>query len=63
MIFIGAFFLTNLTLAVIQSKYQSEHDKKKKEKEQNKNKLLKKKGQLLDFDNLDEEEKRKLIDG
>lgn len=60
LVFIGAFFLLNLTLAVIQSKYSKEHDKKNEDMA---NKIhRKKKGQVMDFDNLDEAEKSQLIE-
>ena len=61
--FIGAFFLMKLTLAVIETKYSSEHEKKKDMQELMKKKNMGKKGLVLDFDNLNEEEKQKLILG
>ena len=51
LVFIGAFFLLNLTLAVVMSKF-SEEEKKTKEKKKPKGR--KQKG-LTDFDHLDED--------
>jgi hypothetical protein len=58
LVFIGAFFLMNLTLAVIKSKFSKEHEKRKEDKLAGKGKT---KSALNDFDNLGEEEKKLLI--
>ena len=55
-IFVGAFFLLNLTLAVIKSKFTEEHKKKQGSKSGKKKKKKKKKD---DFSDDEEEAKRK----
>ena len=60
LIFIGAFFLMNLTLAVIKSKFSKEHEKRNEEKKlKNDNK---KKAGNLDFQHLNDEEMKKLLE-
>lgn len=70
LVFIGAFFLLNLTLAVIKSKFSKEHEKNQEKKskkdlfkERNEAKLKEDKDfEILppEFENVDEEEEKKL---